>query len=498
MMSDEELMVTKNAKPYRLNGIKEIINLFSNPIQKDYISKYTPYLKLYSTNDITNINNDISLPQTESYLKIKNYFKPISSIKTKEDFNDFIEDRLNNDSMNINDDETQHLNRNKYSINSLLDFYNVNDPNFNTDGMCNVNRENINCHIGNVNVDQLANGFMNGYDNIIDSLKNDKTINEPFATGKIDLLKYISIIASRDISQMSRYDSYLKNQVGKDILERDLLIVNDEVIMDIIEDNDVFKNSLPNFNNQDRTNMVALFILGALDKNFKTSLSIIQMYDILMKILLLLHQGIPGEIQILFTNYTSKIASEINNINGNIGKIDILTPRPVNTDDSVNYKSLRSIRNKYTKIIINENDISIYVVFYSKFLYVGGDFDPFDDGHFFFVLHFDVLNNFYELNYLTCDINYKNFNYDPTKLDKIKENMSDNKTAATTGTLLALGALSAIPLALLLGGKYTKRMRGGVRCKCSRKRKIFKRKISKRKTSKRKISKRNTSKRKRY
>jgi hypothetical protein len=55
------------------------------------------------------------------------------------------------------------------------------------------------------------------------------------------------------------------------------------------------------------------------------------------------------------------------------------------------------------------------------------------------------------------DFNYDNYNYNPTKYEQIKEVVGENKTSTAVGSLLTLGALSAIPLALLLGGKKTKK-----------------------------------------
>jgi hypothetical protein len=54
--------------------------------------------------------------------------------------------------------------------------------------------------------------------------------------------------------------------------------------------------------------------------------------------------------------------------------------------------------------------------------------------------------------------NMNNENINKTKYEKFKETISENKgSTAAVGTLLTLGALSAIPIALLLGGKKTRR-----------------------------------------
>lgn len=417
----------------RLNVVKEIKKLFTNDIQKDYISKYTPYENMIDKNiideDIPDEDKDTSFPETESYKKLKDKF-----------------------SKNYNE--------------KILDLYDIDSINAEklTNNICEVNSKNINCYIGNVNLQQLSNGFRNGFENALISLDNDRTINKPFGEGKLDLLPYMSIMASRDKSALNNYDAYLKNQIGKDVLDRDVFLINDEFILETMKQNETFGDALKKNKliNSDKTNIIALYILRELSNKTNSKYTKEQMYDILMTILPLLHQGLHGEIQILLNEYINKITNEINDPNLYVLNITL----PKSDDDKINYKEYKN-SNKYLKLIINENEISIYSVMYSKFVFAG-NIDPFVDGHFFSVLHIDILNKKYEIKYLTLDVNYKNIEYlspnelssndiSLTKFDKIKENISDNKSSVAIGTLLTLGALSAIPIALLLGGKRTKR-----------------------------------------
>ena len=415
--------------------MNEIKYMFPNEIQKDYISKY--------------FKNNKSFPPSKSYEKIKT----------------------------------------KLSVNptsDILDLYYIDERNLDINNICKNDKENINCFIGNVNLEQLKNGFSNGFENALDLLDKDSTINKPFGKGKLDLLEYISIIASRDTGEINRYDEYLKNQVGKD-MRRDVVIINNYDISNILKQNKILKkfydfeekkNNENNLvlTNEDCTNILALFILGELIDKLGIKLTIAEIYDKLMILLTLLHQGIPGEIQILLNKYNKKITDKINlNFEDeHIYTLDINKPEV--KDDRINYEEYNN-SNKYIKLIIEENEISIYSEIYTRFIITGNFDEPIRDGHYFAVLHMNVLNETYEIKYLTMNINYINYNYEPTKFEKIKETMGENKASRATGTLLTLVAAAAISTALLLGGNKTqRRLRGGNR------RKIKTRKQKQRKT----------------
>lgn len=430
MSADEEINLDINN---RLEIAEEVKKLFTNEIQKDYISKYTPY------NDIINKTkdmNDTAFPQTESYKELKS---------------------------KLSDNHEQ----------KLLDLYDIVDITNTkklTNNMCEVDDKNVTCYVGNVSVEQLSNGFRNGYENALRSLDEDSTINKPFGKGKLDLLEYMAIMASRDRSVINKYDKYLKHQIGKDALERDVFFINGEIILDTVKQNEVFNRTLRTMPNSDKTNIIALYILRELYDKTPYGKNTDKMYDILMTILPLLHQGLHGETQILFTEYINKIKKEIDD--PNLHMLSIKTPE---NDDKINYKQYNN-SNKYFNLIINENEISVYSVLYSKFVFAGDFPDILTNGHFFSVLHIDILNKQYEIKYFILDTKYKKEEYIPpknfysddlspnsndfstndistNKFDNLKEAVTENKLATSAGTLLTLGALSAIPLALLLGGK---------------------------------------------
>lgn len=456
----------------RLNAIKEIVHMFNNDIQKDYIDKYTPYLKFINNNTV-NDNVDESLPQTESYKKIKSYFNPIINLKTYDDFVNFSNNDSNNfddlgtngEYVNINDTNFKEKvndisstgikkTRYKPSVNDLYSNINV------SNNLCSISGQNISCHVGNINYEQLKNALSDGFENVLNKLDNDKSIQKPFGRGKIDLLKYISIICSKDISELPKYDSYIKKQIGKDMFLRDTIFINNDNLSTHLNSNDVLSNALVTIQRTDRTNIIALYILGILDK-YKYSIN--DMYDILMKILLLLHQGIPGEIQILIMKYNIEIVKEINEFcdtqNCSINKInDLGLIFSLEKDDIFEpYNANGLVTNKYIKIIINENEISVYSVFYGIFNVVSNDYtEAFKAGHNLSVLHFDILNNTYDFKYLITSLNIHN-PIMSSKYENFKENIKQNKTKVGLGSALALGALSAIPIMLLLGGNKTKK-----------------------------------------
>lgn len=427
--------------------MNEIKNMFTSEIQKDYISKY--------------FKNNKSFPPSKSYNKIKEI--------------------LSNN-----------------PTNDISDLYYIDERKLDINNICRNDKENINCFIGNVNLQQLKNGFSNGFENALDLLNKDSTIIKPFGKGKLDLLEYISIIASRDTGEINRYDKYLKNQIGKD-MRRDVLIINNYDISHTLKQNEILKkfydfeekknneNTLA-LTNEDCTNIVALFILGELNNKLGIKLTIAEIYDKLMLLLTLLHQGLPGEIQILLKKYNKKIVDKINlNFEDeHFYTLDI--NKPDIKDERINYEEYNN-SNKYIKLIIEEDEISFYSVIYTRFIVTGNFDEPIRDGHYFAVLHMNILNETYEIKYLTMNINCINYNYEPTKFEKIKETISENKVTTSVGTLLTLGALSAIPVALLLGGKETRRLRrtGGKR----RKNKTRKQKQRKTRNKNNKRNKRN-------
>lgn len=392
--------------------IEEMKNSFKEEIQQDYISNYLD-----------------TFPPSKSYEKIK-------------------------DLMHVN------------ATSNLLELYDVDETKLDMNNAFKFNK-NIECFIGNVTLQQLANGFMNGSENVLDLLDKDPSIIKPFAKGKLDLLQYLSIIASRDEEHVGKYDPYLKDQMGKDMM-RDIIIMNDYYIHDLLNNHSMFKDFYTlKMSNKNRTNILSLVILGVLIDKLGHKLSKEDIYDKLMLLSTLLHQGPHGETLIIFNEYIKKIVDIINTNNNNIKELyGLVLSSPVVKESKDEVIEINPLANepkpndeldKYIKLIINDSEISFYSVIRRKFMFSGAFDNPYLDGYFFSVLHIDVLNLTYEIKYFTMYVNYPNYNYEPTKFENLKENISENKPAVTAGTLLTLGALSAIPIALLLGGRKSKK-----------------------------------------
>lgn len=392
--------------------IKEMKNVFKTKIQQDYISKY---LNVF--------------PPSKSYEKIKDLMNPNTT-------------------------------------RNLLELYDVDETKIDMNNVCKVNK-NIECFMGNITLQQLSNGFINGSENVLDLLDKEPGIIKPFAKGNLDLLKYISIVASRDADEINNYDIYLKQQIGKDMM-RDVIIINDYYIRDLLNNNLIFKEFYSlKLTNKNRTNILSLVILGELNDKLGDKLSEEDIYDKLMLLSTLLHQGPHGEALLIFEEYITKSMNIINKNNNNIEELyGLALMSPIINESNNEVIKIKTLNNdpkpndeldKYIKLIINNNEISFYSVLRRKFMFSGNFDNPYLDGYFFSVLHIDVLNLTYEIKYFTMDINYPNYNYIPTKFENLKENISENKPAVTAGTLLTLGALSAIPIALLLGGRKSKK-----------------------------------------
>jgi hypothetical protein len=474
----------------RLQSIKTIMSIFSNDIQKEYINNYTPYFEFIENNKVTN-DKDKLLPQTISYKKIKSYFEPIVNLNTQDDFINFSNNNIDKNSYSKNSNNeiifknSRDNLKQKYNPN-IFDLYEIINL---KDNLCNLNNQNINCHIGNLNYNQLKNVLLNGFKNVVYNLNKNRNIKKPFGKGKLDLLKYISIICSKDSSHLNNYDEYIKNHIGKD-QKRDVIFINNHDISHFIKNNNIFPHELKEFNkvsNTDYTNVIALYILGLLNEYSQYKDDI---YDILIKILLLLHQGIFGEIDILTKNFTNQYVNEINDINGETIVNNIITnssstiekyikekKKKIQNKENINEEenedtqsniftpyedAYNKVVNKYTYIIINGKEISLYVVLYYTFSIITSDGDIFNNGNNLGVLHFDILNNTYEFKYFINNFSLHNPNINiPTKYQQLKENINENKGKIAIGSTLGLLGLSAIPIMLLLGGNKTKKNKGG-------------------------------------
>jgi hypothetical protein len=151
---------------------------------------------------------------------------------------------------------------------------------------------------------------------------------------------------------------------------------------------------------------------------------------------------------------------------------------------SGNFKFIPDVKDNMNIVILIENNkLQIHIIQCCEFY--KSDQTPNDpDIKFAFHFIFDLIKDTYnvviypiyinpktnilglKLNNETSNANASNVNTSnaieqPVKfVDKMSNVISENKTSTAVGTLLTLGALSAIPLALLLGGKRTRRFKG--------------------------------------
>lgn len=462
----------------KYNAIKEIIRLFTKPIQIDYITKYTPYM-----NGITNDDSDILLPQPKSYVDFKKNALKVLDIKNADEFKQY-GGRLSYDP----------------AFNEQYNF-NINDEN-----ICIKNDNLIKCFFGNVSPEQLRNAFTKAkeqhgdkfYENISEALDEDNTISpKPFATNKLTFSKYTPIMAARDSSTLSYYDKYLKNQIGKDGIVRDTIFINGELFINVIKKNDIFNRSFEtsSFQYSDYTNLYFLYLLGLIS-DYYPGLEFDGMYDILMKFAILTHQGVHGESLMLFGNHHFRfIYEKINELMGVDEFMFLTIDASVQKDDEIGFEKTPIVQgNKYITIIINDKQQEFYSTFYSKLSLLSNNRLPLTIGNYFIVLMYDIMNDSYNIKYCTVNIelDYQKMlkkHQEEDEADKFREQnnlqrlrneyqqrqqqlnplsnkqkiknfISENpKTASSAAGVFGLLALSAIPVALLLGGKKSKRMR---------------------------------------
>jgi hypothetical protein len=144
-----------------------------------------------------------------------------------------------------------------------------------------------------------------------------------------------------------------------------------------------------------------------------------------------------------------------------------------------NFKFMPDVKDNMNIVILIENNkLQIHIIQCCEFYKSDQNSD---DPDIIFAFHFifDLIKDTYnvviypiyinpktnilglKLNNETSNANTSNAIEQPVKfVDKMPNVISENKTSTSVGTLLTLGALSAIPLALLLGGKKTRRFKG--------------------------------------
>jgi hypothetical protein len=489
------------------------VSKFDSEIQLHYINNYTSFDPVTSHID----SNNKLLPNTRIVQEIYNNWKKCYKLTSDEDFENYI----------VNDNDfplDREMTGQKFSVNSdnIFDASNY-DVEIIGDKL----------HYGNVEMSQVFDSFKNNnFTNSFKYLDGIAEISEPFSIIKLNIVKFTAYILYKQSTSIGNklinkfIEDDLKTQINKDVL-RQHIYINEELI------NDKFIKNDPYLPDNYHVNIFNLNLLESIDRISPSSndgykYNLMNMIGILM-------------IQFVFEFFnevlSKKILSSLQIKTHEEVSVNVNISPPMNDDNYTNGSD-----NKYNKIYIDNENQKVITVSYNRI-----SFQSFDDesmtvhllGYIYFVLEYDIVKNTVSMKYVSVEYDYKKHNEkideilntiqlrkqqdenrlrirqenllrqqqenslqeQPTKFQQIKETIGDNKTATTAGTLLALGALSAIPLALLLGGKHTsKRMRGGLCRKCTRRiknkknknkyRRTFNKKTSKRQAFKRRISKR--------
>jgi hypothetical protein len=527
-MSEE----TKNNDYEKKHKLKQhLLQYFNNPAQIHYMKTY-----MFIDKNTDNIDAQFTLfPMTKSYKKYMSNLIKLTKVKNE----NYLQEIMSSNYDTIMSDEELKNELSKLS-NITYDkqghkpkFTELFDVEIDVANSCMIHNDKVMFHIGNLNFDEFKrelNDDPNSYHNINENL-NKKGL-PPFAKGTIPLDKYISLLAFDESKTIYKISTILKIRLGSDVQRMDYFI-NDKSIKQLFKDYglyDIYENYSVSLT---CCEIFMLLFLDEIYKIYENEPDAINLsYELLMSIIVQI-QGIWGVISTqLQHDYFSEISNEINKINSLQNKIhDIFIQNSASHYDDTTY-FVDMIKKygyqRYTKLKISPNEVNAHFVTQTPIaiMHIPDD-DPnasinygttdISVGNIFFSnLEFDYLKNTYQINNLMIHVDYKYYppindhsinDINPSKYQQIKETIGDNKSATTAGTLLALGALSAIPLALLLGGKHTsKRMRGGLCRNCSRRRKnknkknkyrqTFKRRLSKRRTSKRRTSNRKISKRK--
>lgn len=268
----------------------------------------------------------------------------------------------------------------------------------------------------------LSQSNLNNGDNIISS---KKTLSE--------FMSFLSLCVGSDVKE-------IKDQCGKDNVRGTIFLNNKILKLNSTLDNNVKQC--------DEYNLKIMEEMK--EKKFK---NIDKIYDYIIYIDILTHQTILNMFTFNMMNLSNKL-------------FDTLPYHHTDSDLSVNLF-----------ILIDENKLQVhrmahcYIYNFERVSDYGAH-DAFKkgvkpDGIFTFYVIFDLLENkYYIKDYLlkinpikniNNNISNNNISNDNISKNNIKNIISENKGSATIGTLLTLGALSAIPLALLLGGKKTQR-----------------------------------------
>jgi hypothetical protein len=458
------------------------LSKFTNKIQLDYIKKYTTFY-----DDNTEFAN--FLPNTKIIEEIYNNWQKCYRMKDESDFDKYI----NNEDISSEILDQTKFNKVSVNLNKIHDFSNF---------VPEIINEHF--HYGNINMKQVTESFKNrNFTNSFKFLDKMENINKPLSVSKLNIgqfLGYILYSRTKFNSNMPIEDfnsHILKQQINKDVI-RQSTYINDKLI------NDEFtKDSTPPYFYSNIFNLYLLEIIEKVlpqtDDNGK--------YD-LMNICSI------STIQHVVSWYTDSLISLIS------GSDEVNTPKdaqlfidfaiPSNDDYYDN-----DLNNKYFKIYIDERTQTVTTVSYCRILCMSM-VDPTIKNYFgyaYFVIEFNIPTNTIILKYVCIDYDLTSHNkfidemiqlenrnnnissqHDVAEQNNIIENKNElkqtileNKSSAIAGTLLTMGALSAIPLALFLGGKITRRRFKGEK---RRKTRQYKRRFTKNKKYKNKNKKR--------
>jgi hypothetical protein len=339
---------------------------------------------------------------------------------------------------------------------------------------------------GNVNMQQIRESFKNS--NFTNSFNEIESENNPLSISKLNIAQFIAyILYSRtkfdsDVTMDYFNKNILKQQINKDVVRQNTYI-NNKLI-----NNDFPKETTPPYF---YSNIFNLYLLEKIDKSFP-KIDNTSKYD-LMNICSI------STIQHIISWYTDNFvniildASEINTPDEASLMIDY--DIPVNDEY---YDG--GLNNKYYKIHIDERLQTITTVAYFRIMCMSM-LNPVLKKYFgyaYYVIEFNVSTNSIILKYLCIDYDYISHNKFVSEILEIEnehsivknnyqnemvqfvndndKNKNIDKTKTAIGTLLTMGALSAIPLALLLGGNKTKQ-----RIKLRGDKKLKKRKTKRRK-----------------
>jgi hypothetical protein len=461
----------ENKENEKQKVIDDLIEKYDNPIQLDYINNYTDF------NDIDGKNSKLSeyIPITNIIEKIYDNIKQCYNIKSEDDFYMYIN---NINISSINEKLESKFIRETNDINKI---FNLSSPKI----------DNNILHYGNVDYSLVLESFKNS--NFINShkfLDEVENINKPFSVSTLNIDKFIGYILYLRARISSNYSTekfvtdFLKEQINKDVL-RQHTYINDNLINDKFPKNkgldllnvyanifnlnllEVIENKMSvDHDNDEKYNLMNICTISTIQH-------VVSWFsDSLMAILLnsneintsddagiLMDAGLPENNEYYDNGSDNKFCKIY--IDKQIQKINIIVYNNITTYSVLDLLSKKNFGNLYYVI---EFDIPSNQVFLKYFCF---DYNILKHNE--WVNEIINLNNYTNVNINNNqninreNINRENINRENINRENInneninRENIiSKNKGKVGIGSALGLMALSAIPIALLLGGKTKK------------------------------------------